>query len=225
MSPSNEPPIWSHCNECGQETKHDVVHRAERRRTHGDDTYSIDVGSTWNVLQCRGCEEVALRRVDWHSEDDGNHEPTTYFPPRVSRRKPAWADRSNIPSEYSGLLDEVYTSLHADSRRLAMMGARALVDAVILRNVGDQRDFKQGLNALSEKYFIGVEDRRIVEAAVDVGHASSHRGHQPTPDDVDIVIDIVERLIHTEILATQAEELRKTTPSRPSRVKPNKNTE
>lgn len=218
---SGQPEVlWSHCNECGQETKHDVVHQADRRRTYDDDRYSVDVGSVWKVLQCRGCEEVTLRRIDWCSEDDpmDGPGPATYFPPRVSRRKPAWASRYDLPSEYLGLLEETYTALHADSRRLAMMGARALIDAVIRRNAGEQPNFSRGLDALAAKYLISEQDRGIIEAAVDVGHASAHRGHKPTPDDVNVVIDIVERLIHTEILAEQAQELKKSTPPRPPRA-------
>ena len=212
--------IWSHCNECGHETKHDVVHRADRRRTYDDDKYSVDVGSVWKVLQCRGCEEVTLRRVDWCSEDDpmDGPGPATYFPPRVSRRKPAWASHYDLPSEYLALLEETYTALHADSRRLAMMGARALIDAVIRRNAGDQNNFSQGLSALAEKYLISEQDRGIIEAAIEAGHASAHRGHKPTIDGVNVVIDIVERLIHTEILAEQAKELKNSTPARPSRT-------
>jgi hypothetical protein len=212
--------LWSHCNECSQETKHDVVHRAERRRAYTDDRYTVEVGSVWKVLQCRGCEEVALRRIDWCSEDDpmDGPGPATYFPPRVSRRKPAWVSRSNVPSQYLDLLEETYTALHADSRSLAMMGARALIDAVIRRNAGDQPSFGQGLDALAAKYLISQQDRGIIEAAVDVGHASAHRGHKPTPEDVNVVIDIVERLIHTELLAQQAQKLKKSTPPRPPRT-------
>ena len=226
MSEKTEKPevLWSHCNECGHETKHDVVHRADRRRTFDDDQYSVEVGSVWKVLQCRGCEEVTLRRVDWCSEDDpmDGPGPATYFPPRVSRRKPSWASHYELPSEYIALLEETYTALHADSRRLAMMGARALIDAVIRRNAGDQQNFGQGLNALAEKYLINEQDRGIVETAIEAGHASAHRGHKPTAEDVNVVIDIVERLIHTEILAEQARELKKSTPPRPSRAAQNK---
>ena len=216
--------IWSHCNECCHETKHDVVHRADRCRTFDDDQYSVEVGSVWKVLQCRGCEEVTLRRVDWCSENDpmDGPGPATYFPPRVSRRKPSWARHYELPSEYLALLEETYTALHADSRRLAMMGARALIDAVIRRNAGDQHNFGQGLNALAEKHLISEQDREIVETAIDAGHASAHRGHKPTAEDVNVVIDIVERLIHTEILADQARELKKSTPPRPSRAAQNK---
>lgn len=227
MSEKSENPEvrWSYCNECSRETKHDLVHRADRQRTftqfYGDDErYSVEVGSVWKVLQCRGCEEVTLQRFDWCSEDDPTDGPgpATYFPPRVSRRKPAWARRYELPSEYMDLLDETYTALHADSRRLAMMGARALIEAAIRRNAGDQPNFGQGLNALAERYLISEQDRGIIEAAIDVGHASAHRGHEPTPEDVDVVIDIVERLIHTEILAEQAQKLKKSTPPRPTRT-------
>ena len=222
MTAVSEPPkvLWSHCNECGHETKHVVVHRADRSRSYDDDRYTVEVGSVWKVLQCCGCEEVTLRRVDWCSEDDRSEGPGpfTYFPPRVSRRKPAWVSRYDVPSEYLSLLEETYTALHADSRRLAMMGARALIDAVIRRNAGEQPNFALGLDALAAKYLISEQDRGIIEAAVDVGHASAHRGHKPTPEDVSVVIDIVERLIHTEILAEQARELKKSTPPRPPRA-------
>lgn len=221
MSEKSDKPefLWSHCNECGRETKHDVVHRADRRRSYDDDQYSVDVGSVWKVLQCRGCEEVTLQRIDWCSEDDpmDGPGPATYFPPRVSRRKPAWTSHYDLPSEYLSLLEETYTALHADSRRLAMMGARALIDTVIRRNAGDQQNFSQGLSALAEKYLISEQDRGIIEAAIEAGHASAHRGHKPTAEDVNVVIDIVERLIHTEILAGQARELKKSTPPRPPR--------
>lgn len=212
--------IWSHCNECGRETKHETLYRADRRRTFYDDQYSVDVGSVWKVLQCCGCEEVALQRVDWCSEDDPMDAPgpATYFPPRVSRRKPAWATRYELPSEYRDLLEETYTALHADSRRLAMMGARALIDAVIRRNVGDQQNFGQGLKALVEGSLISEQDQEIIEAAIDAGHASAHRGYSPTSEDVNIVIDIVERLIHTEILAKQAQALKNSTPPRSPRA-------
>lgn len=157
-----------------------------------------------------------MQRIDWCSEDDpqGGPCPTTCFPPRISRRKPAWIDRHEVPDEYVDLLDEVYVALHADSARLAMMGARALIDLVIRRSVGDQDSFGKGLDALVDKDIVSKRDREVIKPAIDAGHASAHRGHKPSSNDVNIVIDIVERMIHAEILAEQAEALKKTTPQR-----------
>jgi len=128
-------------------------------------------------------------------------------------------DRVEMPSEYSGLLDEVYVALHADSRRLAAMGARALIDEVIRKRVGDQGNFKDGLDELVNKGLLSTDNRELIHAAVDAGHASAHRGFQPSPDDISTVIDIVENLIQNELLATPVAALRAATPSRPPRGK------
>ena len=221
---ANEEPHWSHCNECGRETKHNVVHRAKSSRTYPQhDGHSVDVGSVWSILQCRGCDEVAMARVDWCSEDfqDEDGPTPTYFPPRVSRRKPDWFDRYETPKDYSGLLDEVYAALHADSRRLAMMGVRTLIDVAIIHSVGDQGDFGKGLKALASANHLSDRDVEVIDAAIDAGHASTHRGHQPSVNDVNVVMDIVERLIHSEILAEKAKAVKANTPPRPPK-KPKK---
>jgi hypothetical protein len=213
--------IWVHCNECARETKHEIMSRVDRRRAFQDDRYTVEVGSVWETLRCKGCEEVSLHRRDWCSEDDpmDASETGTFFPPRVSRRKPDWAGRLKVPTEYKGLLDEIYIALHADSRRLAMMGVRALIDEIIRSTVGDQGNFGKGLQHLVDTQLISQRNREIIEAAVDVGHASAHRGYKPNIDNVNLVIDIVENLIHNEILSGEAESLRLSTPKRKKAVK------
>ena len=159
-----------------------------------------------------------MSRIDWCSEDypQGGYTPT-YFPPRVSRRKPDWLLRQKAP-DYQELLDEVYTALHADSRRLAMMGARAIIDKAIAKRIGDQGSFSAGLNALQKANLLSLQERPIIEAAFEAGSAAMHRGHQPTVDSLNIVIDIVERVIHAEILEEKVKELVAATPKRPSRA-------
>lgn len=210
--------VWSHCNECGRETKHEVLKVARTSRTYetSHPDYTVDVSTTWKMLRCAGCEEVMLHRTQWCSEDDpyDGPSPGTYFPPRVSRRKPAWVERLEIPDEYNGLLNEIYVALHGNSRRLAMMGARALIDVVIQRSVGDQGNFMNGLQALVDKQLISERHREILDAAIGMGSASAHRGHLPKAHEVEDVIDIVENLIHNELLVVQASALKTSTPPR-----------
>lgn len=213
---------WSFCNACGQETKH--ARRCELNRSSWSDSdeFSIEFGTQWRLLQCEGCEEVTLARRDWCSEDMDDYGRRggagfTFFPPRSSRREPDWMKRLRPPREYGDLLDEIYVALHADSRRLAMMGARALIDLFIQRTVGDQGNFPAGLTALVEGEFLGKKQREVLEAALDVGHASSHRAHFPDQGSVATVMDIVENLIHNELLRGEKEMLRAKTPPRDSR--------
>ncbi len=210
----------AHCNLCGHETKHDVMIVKTREDTELVDFYQglvVSWSRTHTLLECRGCEEVTLLRTIWCSEDDPEDGPSeTYFPPRVSRRRPVWFDE--LPSEYIGLLKEIYTALHADSRRLAMMGLRAVIDLFMARKLEGSSGFAGGLRQLVAQNYITSRSLEIVEAAVEAGHASAHRAHNPTAAQVNAVMDIVENLIQHDLLAESAATLRRSIPARTTKA-------
>jgi hypothetical protein len=72
----------------------------------------------------------------------------------------------------------------------------------------------KGLDELEKGDLIGKRDRTIIEAAIEAGTAAMHRGHQSTTDAINVAIDIVERMMHPEILEAKAKELAGDTPSR-----------
>ena len=109
---------------------------------------------------------------------------------------------------------EVYTALHADGRSLAMMGARALLDIVILEKVGDIGTFAHKLSALEKEGYVSSKNRETLEAALDVGNAAAHRGFRPRAEHVQGVMDIIENLIQSTLLHSVAGALRKATPQR-----------
>ena len=141
MTGKTRPTERLHCNTCGAKTKHEIV--AEQTR-HGSEPYDEDYDVTWttiyDVLECRGCEEMTLRRRFYFSEWDSGDVDVTYYPPRIARRLPPWKDK--LPAEILEILKEVYAALQADSRSLATMGTRALIDMVILQQVGDVGNFE-----------------------------------------------------------------------------------
>jgi uncharacterized protein YutE (UPF0331/DUF86 family) len=112
-------------------------------------------------------------------------------------------------------MQEVYRSLDANNKRLPMMGARTLVDMLIVDKVGDVGTFDEKLKKLEHLGVISSQNRELLNAALDVGHAAAHRGHAPKSDEVNAVMDIVENLLHVVyILPEMAERLKKTTPQR-----------
>ena len=163
------------------------------------------------MLECCGCEVVCLRHTHVWSEDP---EPEiTYYPPPVSRAMPQW--RHKLPAKLNSLVGEIYTALHADSRRLALMGARTAIDIVLLEKVGDRGSFEQKLVALEKQGFVGQRSRQILEAALDAGSAAAHRGYLPEKEHLASVMDIVENILQAVyVLEGAAAELRKTTPRR-----------
>lgn len=117
-------------------------------------------------------------------------------------------------------MKQVYSALDSNSRALALMGARAVVDIVLVEKVGDNGGFAQQLKAAETAGVIGSKNRRILEAALDAGSAAAHRGYQATADDVNAVIDIVENLLQAVYhLESLADRLKQSTPAR-AKAKP-----
>ncbi len=170
--------------------------------------------TTFALLQCCGCREVLLRRTYAFSEYDDLD--VRYFPPRVSRHSPKW--RRDLPRDLMLVLDEVYRALDADNYRLPMMGARTLVDMLMVDKVGDVGGFAAKLKELEKEGFVSSKNREVLEAALDAGSAAAHRGYDATPAEVNLVMDIVENVLQAVyVLHDAAQELKKSTPPRPAR--------
>lgn len=205
--------ILAPCNECGHETDHGVL--KERVKTDADEIIGHEWDTIHRMIECRGCHWISLQRVVTSTAYDDVE--TEYFPPPISRRKPEWANDSlsDVPVEIDELLGEVYTALHANSRRLGAMGARALLDMTMTDAVSDVGRFDQKLEALVSGGFVSTKQREFLEAALDAGNAASHRGHCPTAGELNLVMDIVESVIsQIYILPEAAARLKASTPPR-----------
>lgn len=217
MAENKEEITKGHCNQCGGETKHFVVaQRSKPGREDLDDEGDswIEWNTTWEMLECCGCETIKLRKSFWFSEDDGTR--IEYFPPAVARELPGW--NSALSEDMASLLIEVYAALNADSRRLAVMGARTLIDMVILDTVGDVGTFKDKMSALEAQGVVSSKNREFLEAALEAGNAAAHRGHAAKSHEVNHVMDIVENLLQAVYALPKATSaLKATTPPRPPR--------
>jgi len=220
MAEGSDRPIIERirCNQCRRETRHKLLHTVE-----DTDSEEIEDGPTiqWTItsdtLQCCGCGHVTLRRSSFHrfAPEDVIIQ---YFPPAVSRHPPSWQFKETFPEELRSVMREVYQSLDANNRRLPMMGARTLVDMLMLEKVGDVGSFDEKLKQLENLGVISSRNREVLAAALDVGNAAAHRGHAPNGDDVNAVMDIVENLLHAVyVLPEMAKSLKTTTPQRPKR--------
>lgn len=201
-----------HCNACARITKHKILLEREARDSEEIEDYGpIFWVDTYEVLECLGCETVCMKHTNYFEPTD--EISVSSYPPRVTRRKPLWFHQ--LPAPINALLQQVYQALDANGRSLALMGARAILDMVMVETSGDQGSFPAKLDALEQSGAIGSKNKEILRIALDAGSAAAHRGYQPSTDDVNAVMDIVENLLQSVYhLKTLAESLRSTTPSR-----------
>ena len=211
----------AHCNQCGQDTKHDVLHRRVQPGEEVLNPYApeppitINWSTTWTVLECRGCEGVTLKKEYWFSEWNPGDVEIEYFPPRLARRLPKWIETLHEP--FPELIGEVYAALQAGSRRLAVMGVRAVFDLYMVEKIGDTGGFADKLKQLQREGYISRRDRETLATALDVGNAAAHRGYAPSSEHLENVIDIMENLLQADRLAEVSEEINKATPPRKKR--------
>lgn len=198
------------CADCGPGRDHFIL--KEHEYTEADE--HAQYWTMHRMIECCGCHRIGLMRIRGATFLDENE--VDYFPPAVSRKKPSLvAEIADAPDDLSELLDEVYDALNANNLRLATMGARAVLDIMIVDKVSDIGRFDQKLEALVTGDFITKKQRGFLEAALDAGNAAIHRGHLPTVADVNRLMNIVEGLLaQIYTLPGDGEELAKSTPQR-----------
>lgn len=204
-----------HCNGCGHETRHAVC---ASESTTTENPFLRELGepfetrTTLDILKCLGCEAMVVRETVG-LEGFGEGAPC-FYPSPISRRFPSRLSR--LPPNILAVIEEVYRALQADSPRLATMGARTLVDLVILDKIGDVGTFEEKLKQLEAQGYVGAKNRAFLSAALEAGNAAAHRGHAPEPQSLNHVMDIVENLLEAVYaLEKAAESLKETTPPRP----------
>lgn len=89
-----------------------------------------------------------------------------------------------------------------------------MLDTFIVSKVGDSGTFKQKLDKLVAEKFISVSKVKVLEAAIEAGNASAHRGYRPDEETLFQILDIVDNLMQSEIVDRAAKNIMEKTPRR-----------
>jgi hypothetical protein len=97
----NAEAVRAHCNGCGGDRNHSVLHRES---TIWEDEQSGASGKDeYEMLRCMGCERICLRHRSWQDSDP---EPSMhYFPPATFRQKPAWLEMWLFDQPFDEVVD------------------------------------------------------------------------------------------------------------------------
>ena len=208
----------AHCNTCGGERNHDLLH--SENTSWQDDDVHISGSDRYETLKCCGCENVKLRHTSWFSGED---ETINYFPASIFRRNPVWfnllwQELSSDDEFVEQLLKEIYVALQHNLPSLAAMGVRSLLEKVMISKTGDLGTFAQYIAKFEDNGYVSRIQRERLEAILDAGHAAIHRTYKPSKKDVITLVDLTEHIIETVYLhEAKVVDLKKRVPPKPAR--------
>ena len=221
MKPSSIRNNKFYCYKCGNETNQNVKFETTNLDTRqifsvGDNfnTGWIIEKTDWLFSECKGCESNNLLIKTYHiGPNEVEREVKRKSLPGKSKRNiENWIFRLN--QEYVELLAEIYSAFNSGNFRLAMMGARAIVDMHITDTIGDKGTFRKKLELLVENKHINNSQFELLETSIEAGNASAHRGYKPSEEILSSVIDIIEHLLKPMALRTEITNLRNEIPKR-----------
>jgi hypothetical protein len=101
------------------------------------------------------------------------------------------------------------------------MGIRALLEQMMITRVGDHGTFLKNLDAFQAGGWVSLVQRDAIFIVLDAGHAVTHRLFQPSTDDLNTALDIIDGVFAAiYVNQRQVERLAERTPSRRARKSP-----
>ncbi len=122
----------------------------------------------------------------------------------------------HLPVGLRGLMQEVVVAHENGLMRLCAMGLRATIDVWCDDVAGrDLASFPAKLKELEARGCVSATQRDHLNAVVQMGHASAHRGFQPSTRDVGECLDLLERVLKSHYKDPQTtKRLASVTPAR-----------
>jgi hypothetical protein len=204
-----------YCNQCLNVTNHTVEGTYKSR--WDEEEVGVDAGATHELLKCCGCEQPTLRSQSWCSE---NQEGPTYsfHPPRkdCEERKPKQFSSIRFGTPLDSVYRQAVSAFSQQLLTLAGAGVRLVIEGVckerqirdggLYDDKGILRTTKAGkplrssklegkINALAELELISKTQAATLHQIRFLGNDSAHELYQPTLEELNVALDIVEHLL------------------------------
>lgn len=217
------------CTSCDRETRHAIVTSYELNAEEDcGGGYTIDMYSSFQVIQCQGCSELSFRNEQFFSEnvhqisedewDDGTS--VTLYPKRTIHMR-SIKDFFDVPHKLRNIYIESISAYNNDSYILAAAGIRALVeglcshlgikDGPVVKEDGTvvrKGNLEGKIFGLSEKGYFTAAGAKFLHEHRFMGNDAVHALKRPRREDLYTAIDLIEHTIEAIfVLPAKAEEL------------------
>jgi Domain of unknown function (DUF4145) len=161
--------------------------------------------SSWEILQCLGCDSVCFKETNFDSEHDypdeyGNFIPditTNIYPKLIKGRKHLinWDLRGIIPIHIETIYDETFTSLGNKQPILSGIGIRALVESVCKEKNAVGGNLRDKIDNLVDSGLLSRINADTLQKLRIMGNQSAHEVKPHSEKSLLVAFDIVEHLL------------------------------
>jgi hypothetical protein len=187
------------CSNCGGNLRnHDILR--EFSTTWEDEETGIDMGTDYQICQCRGCETVRFRKASWDTSeiDPETEEPQTFeqIYPEVSQSRKLRTKTDDLPRSVGQIYAETVTAFNAGALTLAGGGLRAIVEAICINQMVKGGNLQEKIDDLVAKELLAKPQAELLHEERYIGNASLHEISPPTRQEIEDGLSIVEGLMN-----------------------------
>lgn len=188
------------CIRCDNSTKHEVV--ASVDITDVVLWADITEWTSYQIVQCRGCETYSFRKTKTSTEDiamdtlgkEFQVVDVEIYPPRmVGRRK--LRNFRYLPPKVRKVYEETHQALSSELPLLAGVGIRSLVEAVCQEEDTEGKDLKDKIDDLVRQGFLTPSGAEILQKLRLIGNETVHEMKSHDIRVLGTAFDVVEHLL------------------------------
>ncbi|MGU7812666.1 DUF4145 domain-containing protein [Burkholderia sp. AW49-1] len=226
------------CTQCKRATKHSIMSSfdVDGEAWDRDEGWSVNWADNYQIVQCKGCESVSFRHVQWFSEDDYDVGETPddralLYPKRGVNTLSA-GDFYNVPVSLRRIYREMIDAFNNESPTLCAAGLRAIVEGICAaQGIADgpvevpakgggtqivrKNNLEGKISGLAEKGFLTQGSAATLHELRFMGNDAVHDLDRPPLDELRLAIEIVEHMFeHLYEIPEKASALRSSKLSR-----------
>lgn len=186
----------TYCNLCRNNTNHSVLY--ETRQEQCDNENDIWVNSTYQVIQCAGCDTISFREVYICSEDiDSSGRPISfeYLYPYSNKDILSTKTIHNLPTNLKSLYKEVLDCFNNANYILCAAGIRAIIEGICIDNDITKGNLHSKIDELHKKGILTTQHSEILHKHRCIGNSAIHELAIPSNEELSLAIEILEHTL------------------------------
>lgn len=187
------------CASCKKVTNHAVLAKHDA----SGDAYDGDIRwwTTYEIIQCLGCDEISFREVSTCTEDFDPRtgqleERVLLYPDRTGGREPM-TGYEEFPAKTKRIYKETIKALNVGTALLAAIGLRALIESICLAQKTKSKNLAKGIDELADMGLLSKKQAEFLHNHRFMGNEAAHEIVAPSPEHLIAALDIAETLLKT----------------------------